>query len=44
MDEFSWAGLAHGYPFGREVFSIEAAASTMHLNPARIAWVRERCK
>jgi hypothetical protein len=43
--QFKQADLRIDYPFGGEtVYFREQTHDTMHLNPQRIAWVRERAR
>lgn len=43
---FHQAGLLRGTPFNEGIteFSLEAQGKACHLNPKRIAWVREHAK
>lgn len=42
--QFVDAGLDPGYPFGYDDYQYEQSSGTMHLNAARLAWVKARIK
>lgn len=41
-DQFEDAGLSAAYPFGEEAFDSYLDENNMHLDPNRIAWVKNQ--
>ena len=41
-DQFEDAGLSSAYPFGEEAFDLCLDENNMHLDPNRIAWVKNQ--